>query len=115
VALGGERGRYRAPDSASPIRGAPATAAICMPIARPRSSSGAPSWRIVPWNTAEMTSAQPATASGYSAEPPTSLTTRQADTRHAQIGDMRNHESTCAGAEGTPNESLRAQAAWGTS
>jgi len=25
-----------APDSASPIRGAPATAAICMPIIRPR-------------------------------------------------------------------------------
>jgi hypothetical protein len=56
-----------APVSASPIRGAPTTAAICMPIIRPRSSSGTPSWMIVLRSTAEMTSAQPATASSASA------------------------------------------------
>ena len=56
-----------APDSASPIRGPPVTTAICTPISRPRRASGTLSWRIVLRNTAEMTSAQPATASSTSA------------------------------------------------
>jgi hypothetical protein len=56
-----------APDSRSPIRGPPATTAICTPASRPRSSSGTASWTIVLRNTAEITSAQPAAASSTSA------------------------------------------------
>ena len=52
-----------APASRSPIRGPPVTTAICRPASRPRSASGTVSWMIVLRNTAEMTSAQPATAS----------------------------------------------------
>ena len=45
------------------MRGPPVTTAICRPDSRPRSASGTASWMIVLRNTAEITSAQPATAS----------------------------------------------------
>jgi hypothetical protein len=52
-----------APASRSPRRGPPATTAICTPIRRPRIPSGPANWMIVLRNTADSTSAQPATAS----------------------------------------------------
>src|SRR5262249_26013853 len=63
----GPRAAPTAPASAPPTRAPPVTTAICTPISRPRSASGTLSWRIVLRNTAEMTSAQPATASRTSA------------------------------------------------
>ena len=56
-----------APASRSPRRGPPATTAICTPISRPRIPSGPANWMIVFRNTADSTSAQPATASSSSA------------------------------------------------
>ena len=56
-----------APASRSPSRGPPATTAICTPISRPRIPSGPANWMIVFRKTAEITSAQPATASSGSA------------------------------------------------
>jgi len=56
-----------APASRSPSRGPPATTAIWTPCSRPRIESGAASWMIVLRNTADTTSAQPATASSRSA------------------------------------------------
>ena len=50
------------PASTSPIRGPPATTVMWMPDSRPRRSSGTVSCRIVERNTAETTSAPPATA-----------------------------------------------------
>jgi len=52
-----------APASRSPSRGPPATTAVCTPISRPRIPSGPANWMIVLRNTAENTSAAPATAS----------------------------------------------------
>ena len=52
-----------APASASPSRGPPATTAMCTPESLPRKASGTDSWRMVFLNTAETTSAAPATAS----------------------------------------------------
>src|SRR6266540_271952 len=56
-----------APDSASPRRGPPVTTAMWIAASRPRSPSGTVSCRIALRNTAEMTSAAPATASRTSA------------------------------------------------
>jgi hypothetical protein len=55
------------PASRSPSRGPPATTAICTPISRPRIESAAANWMIVLRNTADTTSAHPATASSTSA------------------------------------------------
>ncbi len=44
------------------MRGPPATTVMWIPEMRPRRSSGTVAWRIVDRNTAEITSAPPATA-----------------------------------------------------
>ena len=82
-----------APASASPSLGPPVTTAVCTAFKRPLSASGANRWSIVPRNTAEMTSAAPASASsGSDAAKPG----RETESRDRPSPDRDGHEDRTA-------------------